>query len=207
MTNPSIEMIVGLKPAVIVLSMEGNVREDFNKLVDTGVPVFVTNPRTLEGIHKSIRDLGQLTGHVVAADSLVRSMQERENSVKSLVKLRRRTLLLVSLQPLIVAGNGTFVSELLNLTGGVNVAAATLSTYPTLSREAVVEGNPEVIIVMSDVVKDTGDLLRFFPEWTTLQAFRSHRVFSIDSDIVSRPGPRAVEGLVALYRIIQEGRK
>ncbi|HCV42510.1 MAG TPA: hypothetical protein DGH68_03430 [Bacteroidetes bacterium] len=202
MTNPSIETIVGMKPDLIIVSMEGNVRDDFNRLLEIGAPVFVTNPRTLSGIHKSIRDLGLLTGNAESASRLVETMLQREDSIKSLPTVTKRMLLIVSLQPLIVVGNKTFLAELLELAGGVNIAGSSLSTYPTLSREAVVAANPEVIIVMKDALSDTDELLNLFPEWKTLKAFQTHHVFNIDSDIVSRPGPRAIEGLIHLHSII-----
>jgi iron complex transport system substrate-binding protein len=104
-------------------------------------------------------------------------------------------------------GNKTFLGELLTLAGGVNIAGSSLSTFPTLSREAVVAANPEVIIVMSDVMTDTNELRKFFPEWSTLRAMQTHQVFRISSDIVSRPGPRAVDGLIHLYRIIHKGQE
>ncbi len=203
-TNPSIEAIVGLKPDLIVLSMEGNVREDFDKLTALGVPVFVTNPRTLVGIHKSIRDLGRLTGRSDTAARLVRTMQEHEDSITGLVKSRKRVMLVVSLQPLIVVGGNTFLAELLERAGGVNIAGSLSSSYPTLSREAVIASDPEVIIVMSDALNDTQDLVKQFPEWSRLTACLTHQVYRIDSDIVSRPGPRAIDGLAVLYRMIQE---
>ena len=203
-TNPSMEAIVGLKPDLIVLSMEGNVRDDFDKMKGLGVPVFVTNPRTLDGIQKSIGDLGRLTGRADTAARLIRTMKEREDSITSLVKTRKKVMLVVSLQPLIVVGSRTFLTELLERAGGVNIAGSLPSTYPTLSREAVVASDPDVIIVMSDVLNDTHDLLGLFPEWNSLRAVSTHQVFRIDSDIISRPGPRAVDGLVELYRIIQE---
>ena len=203
-TNPSIEAIVGLKPDLILLSMEGNVRDDFDKLTGLGVPVFVTNPRTLAGIHKSIDDLGRLTGKQDTAARLVRTMLAREDSITSLVTSKKKVMLVVSLQPLIVVGNKTFLSELLERSGGVNIAASSPSTYPTLSREAVIASDPDVVIVMSEVLSDPGELVKLFPEWATLKAFLTHQVYRIDSDIVSRPGPRAVDGLAALYRIIQE---
>lgn len=205
MTNPSIEAILGLKPDLIVVSMEGNVREDFNKLLEIGAPVFVTNPRTLRGIHKSIRDLGLLTGNTESAAHLVEIMQQREDTIKSQTNSTKRVMLIVSLQPLIVVGNKTFLAELLALAGGVNIVGSSLSTFPTLSREAVVAADPEVIMVMSDVLTDTNELQGFFPEWSTLRALRTHQVFRINSDLIARPGPRAVDGLVHLYNIIQQG--
>lgn len=201
-TNPSIEAIVGLDPDLIILSMEGNVREDFSKLLGVGVPVFVTNPRTLAGIHKSIQDLGLLTGRTTDASRLIKTMRMREDSIGLLVSSRKQVLLIVSLQPLIVVGSKTFLEDLLETAGGLNIAGTSPSAYPILSREAVVAADPEVIIVMSDVLADINELQRFFPEWSALRAFRTRQVFRIDSDVVSRPGPRAVEGLDSLYRII-----
>ena len=204
-TNPSLETMIDLKPDLIILSMEGNVREDFNKLAGIGVSVFVTNPRTLAGIHKSIHDIGLLTGRVGSALSLIGAMQHDEDSIRLLAKSTNRVLLIVSLQPLIVVGGKTFLAELLELAGGTNIAGTSPFTYPTLSRETVVAANPDVIIVMSDALNATDGLLGSFPEWKTLNAFRSHRVFRVDSDIVSRPGPRATDALIHLYRIIHEG--
>jgi iron complex transport system substrate-binding protein len=204
-TNPSIETIIGLKPDLIILSMEGNVREDFRKLLDLRVPLFVTNPRTLAGINKSIDDLGKLTGKEDNALRLVESMKAREDSLGLLPKRSKHVLLIVSLQPLIVLGTNTFLAELLHLAGGENIAGDSPSTYPTLSREVVVERNPDVIIVTSNILQNVDELLELFPEWIGLNAIRNHQVYRINPDIISRPGPRVVEGLEALYNIIQQG--
>jgi cobalamin transport system substrate-binding protein len=204
-TNPSLETIINLKPDLIILSMEGNVRDDFTKLQEIGIPIFVTNPRTLDGIHKSIGDIGILTGRTEEARQLLRSMEWSEDSLKALVTHEKKVLLIVSLQPLIVLGSKTFLAELLRIAGGKNIAGDSHSTYPTLSREVVVEKNPDVIIVTSNILNDNTRLLDMFPEWGTLNAVRNHRVCPIDPDIISRPGPRVVNALRVLYNIINEG--
>jgi iron complex transport system substrate-binding protein len=205
--NPNIEAIVGLKPDLIVLSMEGNVREDFNKLTSFGIPVFVTNPRNLEGIYTSIAQLGSLTGRPAQAMTLVHSLKMRADSIvlAASASKSRKTLLFASLQPIIVVGRGTFLAELIDLAGGTNTAAQASSTYPAYSREAVLKDNPDVLIFMSGILSNPAELTQLYPEWKTLNAFRSKKIFVIDSDIVSRPGPRAVEGLEMLYKIIHEG--
>jgi len=202
--NPSIEAIIGLRPDLIVLSMEGNVRDDFARLEDLGVPVFVTNPRTLEGIHTSIADLGALTGRSESAAAVVKAMREREDSVKTHAreKLKTGVLLFVSLQPLIVVGGKTYLNELLGLAGAINLAADAPSTYPTISREAVLADNPDVLLFMSDAVANPENLLKFYPEWRTLDAVRNKRIVFLNADIISRPGPRAVDALETLYRSI-----
>ncbi len=202
--NPSIETIISLAPDLIILSMEGNVREDFAKLVSLGIPVFVTNPRNLSGIYKSISDLGRLTGHSARAETLVTALKARERTIAAPMHLRveQKVMLIVSLQPLIVAGSRTFIAELMELAGGLNIARTSPGTYPTYSRESVVAENPDVIIAMSDAVKSTAELLEAYPEWAQLSAVKNQKVFRIDSDIISRPGPRALEGLEALHSMI-----
>lgn len=207
--NPNIETIISLKPDLIVLSMEGNVREDFNKLTSFGIPVFVTNPRNLAGIYTSVAQLGSLTGQSAQAMTLVHSLKMRADSIvlAASSSKSRNALLFVSLQPIIVVGRGTFLAELIELAGGINTAAHTSSTYPAYSREAVLKDNPDVLIFMSGILSNPAELSQFYPEWKTLNAFRRKKIFVIDSDIVSRPGPRAVDGLEMLYKLIHEGQE
>ena len=202
--NPSIETIVSLKPDLIVLSMEGNVREDFKKLTSFGIPVFVTNPRNLQGIYTSIEQLGTLTGRKETADRLVKSLRSRADSVHAIVVKgkRRSVLVFVSLQPIIVVGQNTFFAELIELAGGMNAVKKGASTYPTYSREAVLKSNPDVLIFMSDILANPANLVTLFPEWTKLNAYRHKRIFRIDADIVSRPGPRAVDGIETLHDLL-----
>lgn len=202
--HPSIEAIIGLNPDLIVLSMEGNVREDFGHLTGLNIPVFVTNPRTVDGIYKSITDLGTLTGRDREAASLVQSLQGKAQAARGrLPTERKRTMFIVSLQPLIVVGAGTFLAELLELAGADNIAAHSSSTYPTYSREAVVVQNPQVILMMADLIDDPRELLKIFPEWKNLAATQTGNIHRIDSDIVSRPGPRALTALEMLSGIIR----
>ena len=204
MINPSIEAVVGLEPDLIVLSMEGNIREDFRRLTSFGAPVFVSNPRTLEGIYGSLRSLGRLTGKEESARKLVAGLESREHSVRIAAEGKPpvRVLLLVSLHPLMCAGNNTFIDELLRVAGGTNLASRARGTYPSYSRENVLTDDPEVIIVMSDILAGGATLTAMFPEWGSVDAVREGRVFRIESDIVSRPGPRALDALEKLFHLL-----
>jgi iron complex transport system substrate-binding protein len=203
-TNPSIETIVSLRPDLILLSMEGNVREDFTKLQSLGIPMFVTNPRTLVGIHKSILDIGTLTGRIARARSVIQAMTTVEDSVRALASSAPTSgvYLFVSLQPIIVVGGSTFLNELLRVAGADNLAADAPSTYPTLSREAIVAQQPDAMLFMSEVLPDPGTLTTLYPEWGHLRAVQRGRVYSVDADIVSRPGPRAAEALKLIFQAV-----
>jgi iron complex transport system substrate-binding protein len=204
MVNPSIETIVNLLPDLIVLTMEGNVRQDFRRLTSLGIPVAVTNPRSMEGIYRSLRCLGTLTGRTSGAKELIAAMQNREEAIRS--RLRGvtpvRSLLFVSLEPLMCAGSGTFLDELLREAGGINLAERAPGTYPTYSRERVIANDPDVILITSDILSDPTTVTSLFPEWKTLSAVRHHRVFRVEADIISRPGPRAVDALESLFHLL-----
>jgi iron complex transport system substrate-binding protein len=203
MTTPSIESIIALHPDLVLISMEGNLRDDYSRIMDIRVPVVVSNPRTLEDIYRSLAMLGRLTGKNDSASRVVAALRKRQNHILHPAPSHSvPTLLFVSLQPLIAAGNGTFINELLRSAGGLNLAAQTGFTYPTLSREAVIGYNPDVVLVSSDVVPSTDAMIALYPEWSRLSAVRNGRIHRIDADIISRPGPRAVDGLQLLFSLL-----
>jgi iron complex transport system substrate-binding protein len=206
MINPSIEAIVGLSPDLIVVSMEGNQRQDFNALTHLDIPVFVCNPRNLEGINRSLRQLGSLTGRLREATRLTDSLARHAARIR-IDGSKRSTpmLLLVSVQPLMAVGKGTFLNELIAAAGGNNLAASTGLTYPSLSREMILTADPEALLVTADAIESIESLTSLYPEWTRLSAVRNGRVYRVDADLISRPGPRSVEGLALLISYLHRG--
>jgi iron complex transport system substrate-binding protein len=102
-------------------------------------------------------------------------------------------------------GARTFLNELVTAAGGDNLAAASGLTYPSLSREMVLTEDPEVMLITSDAIDSTESITALYPEWTQLSAVRSGHVYRINPDIVSRPGPRAVDGLAMLISYFRTG--
>jgi iron complex transport system substrate-binding protein len=206
MTNPSIETIVSYSPDLIVISMEGNTRTDFGTLTSLGIPVYVSNPRTLEGIYRSLLDLGALTGRPRNARLVVDSLRQREAFLrKAAVPHPVPALFCISLQPLIVAGRNTLLNELMTLAGARNIASDLQGNYPVMSREAILTADPAVLFLTTDIAGGTDNLLSLFPEWSHLNALRQRKVYSLDADIVSRPGPRALQGLELLVARLHGG--
>jgi len=206
MTNPSIERIVSLSPDLVVVSMEGNTRADFTRLTELAIPVYASNPRTLAGIYRSLADLGSLTGRSVEARRLVDSLKQKEDTLCSEVsRTPVSTLFLLSLQPLIAVGKNTLLNELLTLAGARNIATGLEGNYPAISREAILAENPDVLFMTADLAGDTEHLISLFPEWSQLRAIRERRVYELDTDIVSRPGPRALLGLELLIERLHGG--
>jgi iron complex transport system substrate-binding protein len=111
-------------------------------------------------------------------------------------------LLLLSLNPLIAAGKGTFLDELITAARGENIARGAGISYPVLSREEIFHSKPDVIIATSDIVKARDAIAAAYPEWRELPAIQNKRIAIVDASLVSRPGPRIVEGLEVVARMI-----
>jgi iron complex transport system substrate-binding protein len=204
MLNPALEKIVSLRPDLVLMSGSGNVQTDFTKLSKLGLTVFVTYPKTLDGIFKSILDIGALVGRPATADSLVRALRSREANIQHQAHQHkvRSVLFLVSVRPLISVGPGTFIAEMIRQCNATNISENAPIAYPMLSREEILSGDPDCIVVTSDAVKDRSEVMDAFSEWQHLRAITDSAVTLVDADLVTRPGPRIVEGLAALCSAI-----
>jgi iron complex transport system substrate-binding protein len=208
MLNPNIERILALQPDLVLMSGSGNMRSDFEKLTAAGTPVFVSHPRTIDGVFKSIVDIGELAGRRRTADSAVALLQSRRASLvlHAAAKQNETVLMLLSLNPLIAIGPRTFLNELVTLANGQNIVHDSSTAYPVLSREEILRRQPGVIIATNDIVRSIDDILSPYPEWKSLKAIQNKHVAIVDASIVSRPGPRIIDGLEAMIRAVHGDR-
>lgn len=204
--DPDIERIVSLRPDLVFMSGSGNMKSDYDKLTSFGIAVFVSYPHTIEDIFKSISDIGILTSTMPRADSFLRELRFRKSALvnQAAAKPKRSVLMLLSLSPIVAIGAGTFLDEMITLANGENIAHTTTTAYPLLSREEILRRQPDVIIATSDIVHSSSDILSTYPEWKTLSAIRNKRVGIVDASIVSRPGPRIIDGLEAIVKAVHD---
>ncbi|NWF56077.1 MAG: cobalamin-binding protein [Syntrophaceae bacterium] len=203
--NPSLEKIVALRPDLVVGIAEGDLKTFVDKLASLNVPVYITNPRDALEVMTSIQKIGEVTFAPEPARRIVRSMEERVRRVQDRVqgRPRPRVLHILDFNPLISAGKGTFVDDLIRLGGGRNVAEAAVGKYPRFSMEEILLQDPEVILLAS---MKSGDPLvkqrRWWQRWKTISAVKQGRIYVLDSDLIHRPSPRMVEGLEQVARAI-----
>ena len=204
MRNPAAEAIVKLRPDLVLMSGSGNLQSDFARLTDLGLTVFVSHPRTLQGIYKSIADVGVLTGTKVRADSIIAGLRAREERLRESAEQQptRAVLLLVSVHPVISVGPGTFIDELIRLCNGRNIASAARTAYPMMSREEILAADPDCIVVTSDAADDPAQIMTAFSEWRELRAVEDSAIALVDANTLTRPGPRIIDGLQELSRAI-----
>jgi len=203
--DPNYEIIVSLKPDLIIMTVEGNTRESFNKLSNLGFKIFVTNPRNFEGIFKTILDIGKICGVEKRAIDLVDSLKSELDKIKKIntSKTKPKIFVLLSLNPLMTAGKNTFINEIIENAGGINVGKNSKQNYPIFNREEILKVNPDIII-LTDPKIEKDELLKLFPEWKHIKAIKEDKIFKIDPDILLRPSPRVILATKIIAQLINK---
>ncbi|WP_447962335.1 ABC transporter substrate-binding protein [Nitrospira sp. Ecomares 2.1] len=203
--TPNLETILGLQPQ-LVLAPRSFLRADLiTKLEQLKIPIFILEAHTVEDILAHIQLLGRMVGHSEEANAQAALMRKQLASLSSrLVDLPRPTLLyILNSSPLITVGPGSFIHRLIELAGGRNAAEHAVAPYPRLTMEEVLRQNPDILLFpvgrqegISQVEQDS------WKRWTTLAAVQHGKLFQVDSDLLNRPGPRILEGLKYLVKIL-----
>jgi iron complex transport system substrate-binding protein len=204
MVAPNLETIVALRPDLVVATDEGNSQLTFDQLARLGIPVYVVRARRLDEAIEVIARMGELTGRTVAVAPVVERLRTRVRRVVEAVRPydRQRVLYVLWPDPIIVPGRQGLVTELVALAGGLSVTSESSGAYPRLGLEAVVAFNPDVIVLARHGGDQTPVLRATWDRLASLPAIRAGRVHSVDGSILHRYGPRIVDGLQALARII-----
>ena len=207
MINPSLEVLVALKPDLVVATDEGTREETVREFRRLGIPTYLVHANRLAELLDLVGRLGALTGRREAVAPLVARIEARVDAVRRRVQAYRRPRVLYVLwpEPLIVPGRASMITELIELAGGESITATLGEAYPRFSLEAAVARAPEVII-LADHAGHGSNAGRAEPDsWQRLRsmpAIRTGRLHSVDLSILHRYGPRVTDGLETLARII-----
>jgi iron complex transport system substrate-binding protein len=204
MLAPSLETLVTLKPDLVVATTSGNREETFQQIERLGIPVYLVDPATVADVLDLITRLGALTGHEAAASRLAASLDARTKAIVARVAGRPRPRVLYVLwpDPLIVPGRGALVSELIALAGGESVTADAPFPYPRYSLEAAIARAPEVIVLASHGPRQGPMAREKWVGFAALPAIKAGRLYTVDGSLLHRYGPRVVDALERLARLI-----
>lgn len=212
----NLEKIVSLKPDLVVM-LEDAQKKDIKRFKEFGLNVYTINPKSVNDVMNSLKDLGKITGQKKQAQKVVNQMKARLSKVKKQVRAHRpglaevlrvwkpkqkgrKALVVVGYDPLIVAGGGTFIDDILKHAGVKNLAYRSRAAYPQYSFEQLVKENPPYIIIAQGLVSEKQ--LKRDRRWKALDAIKNDQILFIDADIISRPGPRVVEVIEQIAEFI-----
>jgi len=201
------ELILSLNPD-LVLAAEINTADQVKALEDLGITVYyLKNPTTLEELYTNLEIVAQLTGHESDTATLIDGLKARVAAVdEKIATVTEKPTAFYELdatdpaKPYTV-GKGTFITLLIERAGGTNIAGD-IDGYPQLSLEQVVAADPVFIILGDSAYGIAPESVAARPGWDGLSAVTNNQIFPFDDNLVSRPGPRLVDGLEALAKLL-----
>jgi len=196
---PNYERVVSLKPDLVVTD-DIALRAAGPRLRALGEPVLGTRPTTIEAIEADLRLLGQATGCERGATAAVSHMESEMRAADAIVRAdprRPRVLAVIGIDPLWVAGRGTFIDDAIRRAGAVNSTSG-VTGFVEYSEETVLTTPPDAIIASK---ADQRTLLTL-PSLQAVPAIRNRRLVTLDPGLMERPGPRLAEGVLQLAQAL-----
>lgn len=206
--TPNVERLLALSPDLVIAcglekpELTAVLRQAGTQVVNVQETGFMAG---FPELFEAIRRIGGATGRAAEAEKLVADMERKLDAVAARVgrvddAKRPRVFVEIEESPLMTAGAGSFIDDLVRRAGGRNVAHEIARAYPRIDPEKVIAWNPDVILVAhSDRPGEATQRLARRVGWSEVAAVRNRRVIDdIDADLLFRPGPRLVEGVKAL---------
>jgi iron complex transport system substrate-binding protein len=198
------EAIVNLQPD-LVIAAEINTPDQVKNLEDLGITVFyLSNPTSLEELYGNLMVVARLAGRETEAASLIDSLKARVSAVTDkLAEASEHPKVFYELDATdpnapFTAAAGTFIDTLIGMAGGENIASDLGGQYIPVSAEELLLRNPAIIILGDAAYGVTPDVVTARPGWEAIDAVKNQLIYAFDDNLVSRPGPRLVDGLEAL---------
>lgn len=202
------EAIVNLKPD-LVLAAEINTSEQVKTLEDLGLTVYyLANPKDLPGMYENLLLVAKMTGHTLETANLVETLKARVTTIEEkLTSVTEKPSVFYELDSTdanapYTIGPGTFMDLLIRMAGGTNIGAALDSPWVQLSLEELLVQDPDLIILGDSNYGVTIESVAARAGWADLTAVQEGRVYPFNDDLVSRPGPRLVDGLEELAKLL-----
>ena len=190
-----LEMIMALKPDLVIAWESGNPAAHLAKLKSLGLPMFISQPRHLDDIASSIARFGKLTATDSVADPAARAFRRRLADLggryASLPPVR--SFYQIWHQPLATVNGEQLISDVLRLCGAENIFADLVPLAPTVTLEAVLAANPEAIVA-SGMNETRPEWLDMWKRWGRLTATARGNLFFIPPDLINRHTPRILDG-------------
>lgn len=211
-STPNIEAILDLKPDLIIATPDGYVRKYLEKLESVGMQVFIVNPKNIDEILKTMLILGKITDKEENAKKVVKKLairvkyvREKTNNIP--MEMRPKVFYEIGHDPIITAGSGTFVDNIIAEAGGINIASDAKTNWPRYSIETIIMKEPDIIITAPHATNDKGKMMTNLDKWrrfNTIPAVRNNRIYPLDPNILLRPGPRIIDGLEEMHAIFED---
>ena len=207
MTNPSLEAVVALKPDLVVMTVDGNPPQFKRKLAKVGIKTYVFKAARIAELPQAIRELGEALGVRKRAEVLARRIEKGVEKYRaaSRSKARGRAVFIMQTEPLMIAGKGTAIDEVMEILGLKNIAPRKAGSYPRITLEELIAQSPDMIFIAQyETMGESSSA--FLKKLAAIDAVKEKRVYWM-GDSLFRMGPRIVEGIRQMDAAISGGKK
>jgi ABC-type Fe3+-hydroxamate transport system substrate-binding protein len=206
--NPDLGAIVALAPDLVVMNAEENRREDFEALAGAGLPVFVTEPKTIMDGVRGIARLGRLAGCADAGRALAADQEARVRATLAAIGGARPVPYFCPIwrKPWMAFNADTYAHDMLRAAGGANVCADGAVRYPTVTLEEIAVTAPEVVLLPDEPYRFTAKDRPALAPLAATPALRDGRVHFVDGKALAWYGPRIADGLARFATLFAEAR-
>lgn len=202
--RPNLEALARLEPDLFISWDDPGQRTVADRVEALGIPVYRANVQTIADVRSHLRRLGMLLGRVKRADQVVDSLDHALAGVAAAVEGRDRVSVYYSVwhDPPQTTGPGTFIDQIIEHAGGSNVFGDASHAWPRVSLEAIVQRNPDALVIARHSEDEAGAPWLEGPGWRELEAIRVGRYLVVDGDLFNRPGPRVAEAALLLAHFL-----
>ncbi|MBO4858431.1 MAG: ABC transporter substrate-binding protein [Treponema sp.] len=202
----SMESILGFKPDFLYLT-DGMHNFLIEQLDAYGIKYYLSKGDSIKAVMQEIQDIGMLTGHAEKAVDIVQDMTKKIDGVKnasssSTSTLSRPLYYEVWNAPFMTAGARSFINDIISTSGTANIFGDVDEAYPIVSEETIIARQPEYILIPASC-GITVEAVKTRNGWSDIPAVKNNKVFLIDDNIYTRPGPRVADVVVELNALLK----
>lgn len=200
-----IERVVALRPDLLVVWQTGTPARQIEQLRKLGIPIFMSEPQKLRDIASGMLRLGQLVGKPQVAQQVVAELRQRQDALEQQYAKRPKVSVFYQVweKPLHTLNGKHIISDIIHLCGGENIFADLAVIAPSVSVEAVLQADPEVIF--GGEQSDKGN--NSWRKYANLTAVKRGNLFSLNADLLTRAGPRMIEGAADVCDKLEQARR
>ncbi len=211
----SMESILGFKPDFLYLT-DGMHNFLIEQLEAYKIPYYLSKGNSIAAVKQEILDIGKITGHEVKAKEIVSEMEKKLSAVKGASSALSQTSSTSSLPstssrklyyevwnaPFMTAGARSFINDIIFTSGAENIFADIDEAYPIVSEETIIARQPEYILIPASC-GITVEAVKARNGWASIPAVKNNKIFLIDDNVYTRPGPRVADVVVELNALLK----
>jgi iron complex transport system substrate-binding protein len=200
-SNTNVEALVALRPDLVIAA--GRQRSLVPVFEQAGLAVLpMEEPGSIAGVIERIRMMGQITDRADAAEGLASSLEQRVTAVtERITSVTAGPRVYHEVDPkLYGAASNSFVGDVYSLLKAQNIVPKSENAYPQISAESIISADPEVIVVGNRLPEGAPTEVKRRPGWNVVSAVKNDRIYAVEDNLISRPGPRVVDALEQVAR-------